>query len=141
VSTTGATRSRREISPVNDTTGQRRGNPLTAARSSRTVSRASRLWSLFWVLVLLQAVDLATTYFAVRTAGAREGNPVLRDLMFTAGIPVLKGLALVFLAWLILRSANSGRPAPGRLLVAVQVTVLLYLAIVVNNVTVILGLR
>ena len=88
------------------------------------------------MLAFLQVVDLATTYFAIVTRVAHEGNPFLTGVLFTPDAPILKAFALVFLAILIVRSTSGGRPAPARLLIAVRVIVVLYLAIVLNNVIV-----
>jgi len=91
-----------------------------------------RLWAMFWLIVSLQAMDLATTYMAL-AAGAREGNPVLSGLLFTPAAPLFKAFAVVFLAILVVHSTTRGRPAPARLLVATRIIVLVYFAIVVNN--------
>lgn len=114
-------------------------DPVNGRFATRFPARnglAGQLWTLFWLLALLQVVDLATTYFAIVTKVAHEGNAFLTGLVFTPLAPVLKAFALVFLAILIVRSTNGGRPAPARLLVAARVTVVLYLAIVLNNVIV-----
>lgn len=116
--------------------------PTGAARLDRKRHRhtSSSLWLLFALLVLLQALDLLTTYLAV-AGGAREGNPMLRGLMFTPIAPVLKALALVFLAVLIVRSVNRGRPLPARLLATTRLIVLIYLVVVANNALLILRTR
>jgi hypothetical protein len=122
---------------VNDVTtrsreGRSGGQPVAAARVSR------QLWLLFWLLLLLQLADIASTYIAL-AAGAREGNVALRGLLHTPAIFVTKAFALVFLAILVVRSTTSGRPAPRRLLIATRAIALIYLAIVANNM--ILALR
>lgn len=119
-----------------------RPTPTGAARLGGRSHRhtSSSLWLLFALLVVLQALDLLTTYLAL-AGGAREGNPMLRGLMFTPIAPVLKALALVFLAILIVRSVNWGRPLPARLLVTTRLIVLIYLVVVANNVSLILRTR
>lgn len=119
--------------------GGNRPAPAGAARLGRERHRrtSGSLWLLFALLVVLQALDLLTTYLAL-AGGAREGNPMLRGLMFTPLAPVLKALALVFLAILIVRSVNWGRPLPARLLVTTRLIVLIYLVVVANNALLIL---
>jgi uncharacterized protein DUF5658 len=109
-------------------------------QEARGVGASVLLWTLFWLLAALQAMDLGTT-MAVVAAGAHEANPVLRGLLFTPVAPVLKAAPLVFLAILIVRSTKRGRPAPARLLIATRLTVLIYLAIVSNNLILILRAR
>jgi hypothetical protein len=99
-----------------------------------------RLWVLFWLLVLLQAMDLVTTYLAL-ASGAHEGNPALRGILFTPLAPLIKAFPLVFLAILIVRGTTRGRPAPARLLTAARVIASLYLLIVANNVALIAGVH
>src|SRR5690348_9294963 len=98
---------------------------------------SGRLWALFGLLVVLQAMDLETTYLAL-ARGAREANPMLRHFLFTPVAPVLKALALVFLAILIVRSVNWGRPAPVRLLAVTRLIIVIYFGIIANNALLIL---
>ncbi len=109
-------------------------------RPAEILASSGRLWTLFLLLVVLQAMDLGTTYLAM-ARGAREANPILRDFLFTPAAPVLKALALAFLATLIVRSANRGRPAPVRLLAVTRLIVVIYLGIVANNVLLILRVQ
>lgn len=120
-------------------TGVDRPAPIRAARVDGRKHRhtASSLWMLFALLVVLQALDLATTYLAL-AGGAREGNPVLRGLMFTPVAPILKALALVFLAALIVRSVNWGWPLPARLLATTRLIVVIYIGVVAHNALLIL---
>ena len=122
----------RKLQPVNVVDQPNTTTPRLAV-TSIAVGVARRLWILFWLLVVLQAMDLATTYAAL-AKGAHEGNPALRGLLFTPVAPALKSLALVFFAILIVRSTNRGRPAPERLLAACRFVALIYLLIVANNV-------
>lgn len=124
---------------MNDATNRHDGGrpgerPASAARV------AWQLWALFWLLLVLQAGDLASTYLALG-AGAREGNVILRGVLYTPGIVVAKACALLFLAALIVRSTTLGRPAPRRLLVGARVIAVAYLAIVTNNLIVAARLR
>ncbi len=93
------------------------------------------LWGLFWILAALQVVDLGTTY-AVLSAGGREGNPFMREVILTPMAPVLKAFALVFLAALIVGSVTRGRPAPHRLRVAMWIVFGVYAVLVLNNVSI-----
>ena len=106
-------------------------------RPFEVFASSGRLWTLFGLLVVLQAMDLATTYLAL-ASGAREANPILRDFLFTPALPVLNVLALAFLATLIVRSAIRGRPAPVRLLAVTRLIVVIYIGIVANNILLIL---
>lgn len=108
----------------------------SSSRSPRPVGAARRLWSLFAVLALLQAMDLATTYVAL-AKGGREGNPVLRDLLFSPAAPLLKAIALVVLAILIVLSTNRHRHAPASLLTVTRWIVFIYIGIVANNIIVV----
>lgn len=117
---------------------ERRVTDRLVAQSSAGVRLSRHLWTLFWVVVGLQALDLATTYVALATRQAHEGNPIFRGLLFTPGAPVFKVFALVFLAILIVRSTNWEMPAPGRLLTVTRLIVLFYLGIVANNVILLL---
>ena len=90
------------------------------------------LWRLFWVLAVLQAADLLTTY-QVLASGGHEGNVFMRATILTPAAPMLKTLALVFFASLILMSARWGRPAPRRLMYAAYGLIAVYAVIVANN--------
>jgi hypothetical protein len=96
------------------------------------------LWRHFWALAILQAVDLATTYWGFASGLGREGNVLLRGLELTPAAPVLKVFALIFLALLIIRSTRHGVPAPRRLLIVTSTTLVFYTLIVLNNVLVLL---
>ena len=96
------------------------------------------LWRHFWILALLQAADLATTYWAFSTRAGHEGNLLLRGLELTPAAPVLKVFALIFLALLIIRSTGHGVPAPRRLLILTSSTLAIYTLIVLNNIIVLL---
>ena len=93
-----------------------------------------RLWRLFWVLAVLQAVDLITTY-VVLSMGGREGNLFMRKVILTPMAPLLKTLALIFFALLIIGSTARGRPSPQRLTLVAFGLVALYLLVVINNVS------
>ena len=99
---------------------------------------AGTLWRHFWALAVLQAADQATTYWAFSTGAGREGNIVLRGLELTPAAPVLKALAMIFLALLIVRSTRRGVPAPRRLLILTSTTLVAYILILLNNVRVLL---
>jgi len=94
----------------------------------------ARLWRLFWVLAVLQAVDLVTTY-KVLSLGGHEGNVFMRKVILTPMAPLLKTLALIFFALLIIGSSARGRPSPQRLTVVAIGLVALYLLVVINNVS------
>jgi uncharacterized protein DUF5658 len=122
---------------VVDVSKERRTRDRALIRFFHVLASSGRLWTLFGLLVVLQAMDLATTYLAL-ARGAHEGNPILRDFLFTPAVPVLKALALAFLATLIVRSASWGRPAPVRLLAVTRLIVVIYIGIVANNALLIL---
>jgi hypothetical protein len=98
------------------------------------------LWRLFWVLAVLQAVDLVTTY-KVLSSGGYEGNFFMRKVILTPMAPLLKTLALIFFALLIIGSTARGRPSPRRLTFVAYGLVALYLVIVINNLAHVLLLR
>ncbi len=98
------------------------------------------LWRLFWALAILQLFDLITTY-RVMAAGGREGNVLMRNVILTPMAPLLKTLALVFLALLIIGSSTRGRPAPRRLLGAAYGLVAIYVLVVLNNIASLLLVR
>lgn len=102
--------------------------------SSRT------LWGLFWTLAALQIVDLVTTYEFLAAGKGREGNFFMKSFIHTPIAPVLKALALVFLATLIVASITRGQPAPYRLAVAMWVIFGAYVLIAVNNILILLPL-
>ncbi len=90
------------------------------------------LWRLFWALAALQAIDLFTTYQVI-SLGGREGNVFMRKVILTPMAPLLKTLALIFFALLIIGSTARGRPAPHRLTFVAFGLVALYLVVVINN--------
>ena len=98
------------------------------------------LWRLFWVLAVLQVVDLITTY-RVLSLGGREGNFFMRKVILTPMAPLLKTLALIFFALLIIGSTARGRPSPQRLTLVAFGLVALYLLVVINNFSHLLPLR
>ena len=108
----------------------------SAAHLAAPAQLVRQLWVLFWLLAVLQAMDLGTTYLALQT-GAVEGNPAFRGLLFTPAAPLLKIIALIFFAILIIRGTTRGRPAPGHLLMATRLLAVVYLAIVANNLLII----
>jgi hypothetical protein len=95
------------------------------------------LWRLFSVLVVLQAADLTTTYYGL-SAGAREGNIFLRGSHVMAVAAILKTVALGFFLLLVLRSRTLGRPTPSRLLAMASRVAVIYVAILVNNLAILL---
>ena len=94
----------------------------------------ARLWRLFWVLAVLQVVDLVTTY-GVLLSGGHEGNVFMRRVILTPMAPLLKTLALIFFALLIIGSTARGRPSPQRLTLVAFGLVALYLLVVINNIS------
>jgi Domain of unknown function (DUF5658) len=82
-------------------------------------------------------LDLITTYEFLAD-GAREGNVFLRELILTPMAPVLKAFALVFLAILVVRSIDHGRPAPHRLRLAMWFIVGIYTLVLANNLAILL---
>ncbi len=101
---------------------------------------SATLWRHFWALAILQAADLATTYWAFSAGRGHEGNVLLRGLELTPAAPVLKVFALIFLALLIIRGTGHGVPAPRRLLILTSTTLAAYTLIVLNNIIVLLRL-
>jgi hypothetical protein len=95
------------------------------------------LWRQFWAIAFLQVADLWTTYRLLE-AGGREGNLLMREVILTPMAPVVKALALVFLAALIVRSQRHGRPNPRRLAVLGWVVLGIYVVTVVNNLSIVL---
>src|SRR3989304_8212015 len=94
-------------------------------------------WRLFWAVAALQAGDLVTTY-GMLSAGGGEGNVFMRDVILPPVAPMVKALALVFLAGLIVTSRQRGRPAPHRLVVAAWIIVGGYVVIVLKHVSILL---
>jgi hypothetical protein len=95
------------------------------------------LWRLFSLLAVLQAADLTTTYYGL-SRGAREGNILLRGSHVMTVAAILKTVALGFFLLLIVRSRSRGKPAPSRLLAMAYRVAVLYVAILVNNVAILL---
>jgi uncharacterized protein DUF5658 len=94
-------------------------------------------WPLFWVIAGLQVVDLVTTY-EILAKGGREGNVLMREVILTPMAPVVKALALVLLAAIIVRSQNYGSPRPRRLYTLLWIVFAMYLVVLVNNVSIVL---
>jgi len=117
--------------------GNRAKNRRTPSLPAKNAAIAL-LWRLFLLLVVLQAADLTTTYWGL-AAGEREGNLFMRGVLHTPLAPIPKAVALAFLASLILGSSRRGWPAPGRLLVAASVIVMISVATVLNNLTVLIA--
>jgi len=115
---------------------QRNAKVRSAAASAAPSHLTRQLWVLFWLLAILQAADLFTTYLALET-GAVEGNPAFRGLLFTPAAPLLKIAVLIFFAMLIIRGTTRGRPTPEHLLIATRLLAVVYLAIVGNNILII----
>lgn len=63
----------------------------------------------------------------------REGNPLVATVLFTPYAPLIKMLPLAFLAALTISSTRCGRPSPRRLVRVALGLVIVYIAIVVNN--------
>lgn len=89
------------------------------------------------MLATLQVLDLITTY-ELLIDGGREGNIFLRELILTPAVPVVKALALAFLAILVVRSIDHGRPAPQRLRTAMWFIITFYVLVVANNLFILL---
>lgn len=95
------------------------------------------LWRQFWAIAAFQVADLWTTYRLLE-AGGREGNVLMREVILTPMAPVVKALALVFLAALIVRSQRHGRPSPRRLAATAWVILGIYAITIVNNLSIVL---
>jgi len=95
------------------------------------------LWWIFWALAGLQFADLITTY-RILALGGREGNIFMRGIITTPLAPLLKTFVLTFTALLVIRSTRFGRPASHRLLLMMGVVALVYVAVIVNNASIIL---
>ena len=100
-------------------------------------ARPATLWWVFWGLAGLQFADLITTY-RILGLGGREGNVFMRGIITTPLAPLLKTFVLTFTALLVIRSIRFGRPAPHRLLLMMGVVAFFYVAVIVNNVSIIL---
>jgi Domain of unknown function (DUF5658) len=98
------------------------------------------LWRIFWVVAVLQGIDLITTY-AVLVSGGREGNVFMRRVILTPFAPFLKISALVFFAALIAASARFGRPSARRLSIAGYAVLIFYVLIDINNTVVLFKQR
>ena len=96
-------------------------------------------WVLFATVTVLQAADVATTYIgSVVVEGFYEANPIVVAL---AGQPpalwkmiVMKAVVLAFVGWIVY--ASKDKPVPIKL--TMGLAVILYVAIVWNNIAVIL---
>ncbi|MDR7482941.1 MAG: DUF5658 family protein [Armatimonadota bacterium] len=102
-----------------------------------TLGSFAVLWRQFWALAAFQVADLWTTYRLLE-GGGREGNVLMREVILTPMAPVVKALALVFLAALIVRSQRHGHPSPRRLAVAVWLVLGVYTVTIVNNLSIVL---
>jgi NADH:ubiquinone oxidoreductase subunit 2 (subunit N) len=94
-------------------------------------------WPLFWAIAGLQVADLATTY-QVLAMGGQEGNVFMKEVILTPMAPIVKGLALVLLAAIIVRSQNYGSPRPSRLYALLWIVLVMYLIILANNLAIVL---
>lgn len=80
----------------------------------------------FGLMVVLQAVDAWSTYAALKTGKAKEGNGPLRSLMKAVGVKeALWIVKLAYIAWLWF--APPTEPMPQWMLLA------LYVGIAINN--------
>jgi hypothetical protein len=109
----------------------------TPAAPKNLPAHSTGLWRLFCALAILQVADLITTYEFL-AEGAHEGNVFLRELILTPTVPVLKAFALVFLALLVVRSIDHGRPAPRHLRLAMWFVLAIYTLVVANNLVILL---
>ncbi|MDQ7848887.1 MAG: DUF5658 family protein [Armatimonadota bacterium] len=96
----------------------------------------SQIWRSYWVLAVLNAVDLLLTYTAVE-GGVDEANVLLRPIVLTPWPLAIKTAALVLLA---LALAQAGRSAPrlAHILQMLRLAVGVYLVVTFFHV---LGLR
>ena len=76
-------------------------------------------------IVILQVLDILTTYYLVEKRGMREGNPIMNWAMQKIGFwPALLGLKGIFVAYVLII------PMPYYLEIGI---LLMYLAVVANN--------
>jgi hypothetical protein len=92
---------------------------------------------LFWVIAGLQVADLVTTY-EILASGGREGNIFMKDVILTPMAPVVKALALVLLAAIVVRSQNYGSPKPHRLFALLWTVLVMYIVVIANNLSIVL---
>jgi hypothetical protein len=94
-------------------------------------------WPLFWAIAGLQVADLATTYRVLRMGG-REGNVLMKEIILTPMAPVVKALALVLLAAIVVRSQNYGSPRPKALYLLLWIVFGMYIVVLINNLSIVL---
>jgi hypothetical protein len=92
---------------------------------------------LFWIIAGLQVADLVTTY-EILDKGGREGNVFMKEVILTPLAPVVKALALLLLAAIVVRSQNYGSPRPPRLYALLWIVFAMYIVVIVNNVSIVL---
>lgn len=85
----------------------------------------------FWFLIVLQLLDVLTTWHAMR-AGGREANPLMDWLISRLGFWPAFGAMKALLIWAAWWAIDT--PAPAVLCV-------LYLVVVINNLRVLRGLK
>ena len=83
--------------------------------------------SLYWILLVLQCLDIGTTWYALeRVSGAYEANPVMKWLFGKVG--VIAGLIGVKTAFMV--AVYYVQPSSTVLMVIIAI----YLAVIGNNV-------
>lgn len=98
-----------------------------------TVLRSARNWGL-GILVLLNVLDIATTYVALHH-GALEGNPIARSIIGHGFGWVIfsKALMLAFLAYCVVRIDTKQKVSSAMTALAVWTVVGAYLMVVTTN--------
>ena len=83
--------------------------------------------SLYWILLVLQCLDIGTTWYALdRVSGAYEANPLMRWLFGRVG--VIAGLIGTKVAFMV--GVYYLQPAP----IALWILIGIYLVVIGNNV-------
>ena len=82
--------------------------------------------SLYWILLVLQCLDMGTTWYALdRVSGAYEANPLMRWLFGKVGVIAgLIGTKIAFIAGVYFLQPAS---------IALWVLIVIYLVVIGNN--------
>lgn len=92
----------------------------------------SQIWRSYWVLAVLNAVDLLFTYTAVER-GVDEANVLLRPILLTPWPLAIKTAALVLLALALAQAGRSASRVP-RIVHMLRLAVGVYLTVTVFHV-------
>jgi len=90
----------------------------------------ARIWRTYIVLLVANQLDVVYTYYGLARGYLEEGNPLLRDYMYTWWPVTLKIIALAILGLAIAMALQARWRHHGHLLFALQAVAAVYAAVV-----------